>query len=94
MAQASASVSTVLLNPPANQTAAAPPTLKLRLQKPEKKGVSWTETTVDNEHLNKKKSKCCCIYKKPRAFDESSSESEGEDDHNALEHKSDKSQCC
>jgi protein phosphatase 1 regulatory subunit 11 len=29
--------------------------------------------------LNKKKSKCCCIYQKPHNFDESSSEDEHED---------------
>ncbi|CAF1121533.1 unnamed protein product [Rotaria sordida] len=27
--------------------------------------VRWTEETIDNEHLNKKKSKCCCVYTKP-----------------------------
>ena len=27
--------------------------------------VSFDEETVDNEHMNKKKSKICCIYKKP-----------------------------
>lgn len=55
------------------------PTLHLRLNKPQtKKKVQWTTNTVDNEHMNKKKSKCCCIYKKPRTFGESSSESEDE----------------
>ncbi|CDZ98642.1 Uncharacterized conserved protein [Phaffia rhodozyma] len=49
--------------------------------------VSWVEGTVDNEHLNRKKSKMCCIYHKPRPFDESSSDessscpSSGESDH-------------
>ena len=38
--------------------------------------VSWTTDTVDNEMLNRKKSKCCCVYKKPRGWDESSSEDE------------------
>ena len=33
---------------------------------------------VDNEHLGRKKSKCCCIYVKPRAFDESDSEDESD----------------
>lgn len=28
--------------------------------------------------MGKKKSKCCCIYKKPKTFGESSSESEDE----------------
>ncbi|XP_070581676.1 E3 ubiquitin-protein ligase PPP1R11-like [Ptychodera flava] len=26
------------------------------------KKVKWDEGTVDNEHMNKKKSKSCCIY--------------------------------
>ncbi|XP_078052662.1 E3 ubiquitin-protein ligase PPP1R11-like [Augochlora pura] len=51
------------------------PTVRLRLRKPKSnKKVQWTQGTVDNEHLNKKKSKCCCIYEKPRNFGESSSE--------------------
>ncbi|XP_060802822.1 E3 ubiquitin-protein ligase PPP1R11 [Amyelois transitella] len=40
----------------------------------ERKKVVWTEDTVDNENMNKKKSKCCCIYEKPRRFGESDSE--------------------
>ena len=71
-----------------------PPTLKLRLKKtdeePNEKGekakpkkldrkqVSWTQETVDNEHLGKKKSKCCCVYVKPKKFGESDTESEDE----------------
>ncbi|XP_050096607.1 E3 ubiquitin-protein ligase PPP1R11-like [Anopheles aquasalis] len=59
-----------------------PPVLRLRLQKPRsERKVQWTNGTVDNEHMNKKKSKCCCIYEKPRAFGESSSESEDECEH-------------
>lgn len=55
------------------------PTLHLRLNKPPpQKKVQWSTNTVDNEHMNKKKSKCCCIYVKPKTFGESSSESEGE----------------
>lgn len=68
---------------------AAGPTLKLRLVQKEKKcdkpdskkkpegrrGVSWTTDTVDNEHMNKKKSKSCCIYVKPKKFGESDTES-------------------
>jgi len=44
-----------------------PPTLVLELNDPTETGprVRWTEGTIDNEHLNKKKSKCCCIYTKP-----------------------------
>ncbi|XP_058446054.1 E3 ubiquitin-protein ligase PPP1R11 isoform X2 [Malaya genurostris] len=58
------------------------PVLRLRLQKPRSaKQVKWTNGTVDNEHMNKKKSKCCCIYRKPTEFGESSSESEDECEH-------------
>ncbi|XP_043826505.1 E3 ubiquitin-protein ligase PPP1R11-like [Dromiciops gliroides] len=54
-------------------------TIKLRKRKPDKK-VEWSTDTVDNEHLGRRSSKCCCIYKKPRAFGESSTESEDEHD--------------
>uniref|UniRef100_A0A3B4ZCZ4 E3 ubiquitin-protein ligase PPP1R11 n=1 Tax=Stegastes partitus TaxID=144197 RepID=A0A3B4ZCZ4_9TELE len=54
-------------------------TIKLRKRKTEKK-VEWSSDTVDNEHLGRRSSKCCCIYEKPRQFGESSSESEGDDD--------------
>uniref|UniRef100_UPI00398EF41E E3 ubiquitin-protein ligase PPP1R11 n=1 Tax=Pristiophorus japonicus TaxID=55135 RepID=UPI00398EF41E len=53
-------------------------TIRLRKRKTNKK-VEWTSDTVDNEHLGRRSSKCCCIYEKPRAFGESSSESEDED---------------
>ncbi|XP_065357008.1 E3 ubiquitin-protein ligase PPP1R11 [Calliphora vicina] len=61
---------------------ASQPVLRLRLQKPKSdKKVVWHEGTVDNEHMGKKKSKCCCIYKKPVAFGESSSEDDEECEH-------------
>ncbi|CAF2773020.1 unnamed protein product [Rotaria sp. Silwood2] len=43
------------------------PTLILELHRPTETGprVRWSEGTVDNEYMNKKKSKCCCIYTKP-----------------------------
>lgn len=52
-------------------------TIRLRKRKTNKK-VEWSSDTVDNEHLGRRSSKCCCIYEKPRAFGESSSESEEE----------------
>lgn len=64
----------------------------LQLNKPEKdkkedkKAVNWTEDTVDNEHLGRKKSKCCCVYVKPRRFrpagggDDSSSSDDSDSD--------------
>lgn len=57
-------------------------TLRLKLAKNKTKSnrrVSWTTETVDNEFMNKKKSKCCCIYHKPKNWDQSSSEDENED---------------
>ncbi|XP_019488331.1 PREDICTED: protein phosphatase 1 regulatory subunit 11 isoform X1 [Hipposideros armiger] len=54
-------------------------TIKLRKRKPEKK-VEWTSDTVDNEHMGRRSSKCCCIYEKPRAFGESSTESDEEEE--------------
>ncbi len=54
-----------------------PPVVRVVLRaKPKKKGVQWAPDTVDNENAGKKSSKKCCIYHKPRAFGESSSESE------------------
>eukprot|EP00013_Stygamoeba_regulata_P013888 CAMPEP_0177667248 /NCGR_PEP_ID=MMETSP0447-20121125/22017_1 /TAXON_ID=0 /ORGANISM="Stygamoeba regulata, Strain BSH-02190019" /LENGTH=151 /DNA_ID=CAMNT_0019173457 /DNA_START=121 /DNA_END=576 /DNA_ORIENTATION=- len=46
-------------------------------RKKTKAQVHWTNDVVDNEHLGRKSSKVCCIYHKPRRFDESSSESDG-----------------
>jgi len=36
--------------------------LKLKVQK----RVSWDPGVIDNEHMNKKKSKCCCVYVPPK----------------------------
>lgn len=61
------------------------PSVKVKLRRPKAKltkKVSWTEDTVDNEGFGKKKSKCCCVYERPKQFGESSeSESEGECEH-------------
>jgi len=40
--------------------------------------VEWDESVVDNEHLNRKKSKKCCIFHKKLDFGESDDESEWE----------------
>ncbi|KAF9543141.1 hypothetical protein CPC08DRAFT_716796 [Agrocybe pediades] len=42
--------------------------------------VAWNEDVIDNEGCGKKKSKICCIYHKPRRFDESSDESDSDSD--------------
>ena len=55
------------------------------------KKVKFTENTIDNEHLNRKKSKCCCIYEKPKIFgDPSSSSSDSDSDNNG----DDEPDCC
>mmetsp|Transcript_7358 Transcript_7358/g.14645 ORF Transcript_7358/g.14645 Transcript_7358/m.14645 type:complete len:168 (+) Transcript_7358:181-684(+) len=51
------------------------------LQEEDEKRVTWDEDVVNNEHMNRKKSNKCCIYHKPKAFDESDSESGGDSDH-------------
>ncbi|KAH8392948.1 uncharacterized protein ZK945.8 [Drosophila serrata] len=57
--------------------------LRLASQVPQTKRrrVCFHEGVVDNEHLNRRKSKCCCIYRKPHAFDESSSSADDECEH-------------
>lgn len=59
----------------------------LILKKKSKKQVKWSDNTVDNEHMNKKKSKSCCIYYKSKKFDESdsASDNDNEDDINSYE---------
>ncbi|ODN94180.1 hypothetical protein L198_05031 [Cryptococcus wingfieldii CBS 7118] len=57
-------------------------TLRLRGGPLQEKRVVWSKETVDNEGMGKKKSKICCIYHKPKAYDESSSESSSDDSSN------------
>jgi len=42
--------------------------------------VVWSDDVVDNEGAGRKSSKICCIYHKPRKFDESSSEESSDSD--------------
>ena len=55
----------------------------------DKQAVKWAEDTVDNEHMDKKKSKICCQYNKPRTLDSSDSScdshSDGEGGKNAYD---------
>jgi protein phosphatase 1 regulatory subunit 11 len=61
------SISTITTTETNQSIQTNPPTLVLELNHSNENGprVRWTEETIDNEHLNKKKSKCCCIYTKP-----------------------------
>ncbi|KAL8059870.1 hypothetical protein ABFX02_03G115300 [Erythranthe guttata] len=54
--------------------------LVLKLKIPKKK-VSWKKGTVDNELMNKKSSKKCCIFHKEKPFDEDDSDAEDNCDH-------------
>ncbi|KAI0324744.1 hypothetical protein GY45DRAFT_1331198 [Cubamyces sp. BRFM 1775] len=49
-------------------------TLRLRGAHRNRPRVVWSEDVVDNEGAGKKSSKICCIYHKPKRFDESSSD--------------------
>lgn len=72
--------SQTVLESEASAGGAPPAVLKLKLKKPRpSRRVQWSEETIDNEHMNKKKSKCCCIYKKPMNFGESESEDSDSD---------------
>ncbi|KAI3616387.1 type 1 phosphatase regulator ypi1 [Moniliophthora roreri] len=56
-------------------------TLKLRgATKKSRQRVVWSDDVVDNEGCGRKSSKICCIYHKPRRFDESSSEEDSDSD--------------
>ncbi|KAF5374513.1 hypothetical protein D9615_009097 [Tricholomella constricta] len=55
-------------------------TLRLRGGPRNKQRVAWDEDVVDNEGCGRKSSKICCIYNKPRKFDESSSEEDSDSD--------------
>lgn len=71
------STETLTLNPEdtAPSSSGHPPqqTLVLRLKRAKKK-VTWKEGTVDNEFLNRKSSKKCCIFHKEKPFDEDDSD--------------------
>ncbi|KAF9950257.1 Type 1 phosphatases regulator ypi1 [Mortierella alpina] len=54
--------------------------LELSGEPSEGRRVQWDDDVVDNEHMNKKKSKICCIFKKQKEFGESSDESSSESD--------------
>ncbi|XP_052091370.1 E3 ubiquitin-protein ligase PPP1R11-like [Mytilus californianus] len=89
MAEASAQAASpsVVLTAETQETRASP-RLHLKLRKPKNdKKVKWTTETVDNEHLNKKKSKCCCVYEKPKMFGESSDEDDDDFTCNCHGHK-------
>lgn len=54
-----------------------------------RRSVRFSDDVVDNEHMNKKKSKICCIFRKQRQFGESSSEESSSDSDSDLDSDSD-----
>ncbi|OIW08025.1 hypothetical protein TanjilG_20126 [Lupinus angustifolius] len=60
-----------------------------------RKKVSWKEGTVDNEFMQKKSSKKCCIFHKQKPFDEDDSDEDDIPDHSD-KHSHDHSEdgCC
>lgn len=60
---------------PIELSASGAPVLRLRGSGDARPAVRWDSAVVDNEGQNRKKSKVCCIYHRPRGIDESSSES-------------------
>ncbi|KAI3460669.1 hypothetical protein Pfo_017332 [Paulownia fortunei] len=73
----------VILETPSSSSQQQPQitdSLVLKLKRPKKK-VSWKEGTVDNEFMNKKSSKKCCIFHEEKPFDEDDSDPEGDCDH-------------
>ncbi|XP_075559609.1 uncharacterized protein LOC142591112 [Dermacentor variabilis] len=72
-----------------DQAAPAEKPLKITKKKSKqglRRVVSWTTETVDNENLNRKSSKCCCIYVKPTKFGEDSEEDDEGDCDNCRGH--------
>jgi protein phosphatase 1 regulatory subunit 11 len=63
-----------------------PPVLRLELAP---RRVRWTPDTHDNEHDGGRTSKSCCIYHRPRRFDESSTESSADESENGESSSSD-----
>ena len=74
------------------ETAPVAPTLTLTLSPQQSEEtqprVRFANETINNEHMNRKKSKVCCIYSKPHdPFKQEESSSEDECDVNAYERK-------
>ncbi|KAL7086327.1 hypothetical protein ACP275_14G332700 [Erythranthe tilingii] len=82
-ASATTTTTTIILETASSSSQQQPQitdSLVLKLRRP-KKSVSWKEGTVDNEFMNKKSSKKCCIFHKEKPFDDDDSDPEGDCDH-------------
>ena len=57
-------------------------TVQLSILTIPKKKVTWHESVIDNEHMNKRKSNICCIFHKKQDFSDSSCDEETSDSDN------------
>ena len=55
------------------------PVLTIRVLTNQEKRVTWHESVIDNEHMNKRKSNKCCIFHKRRDILYNSSSEESSD---------------
>ena len=62
-----------------SQTQTQTQTVEIVILKIREKRVTWHESVIDNEHMNKRKSKKCCIFHRSRSKYESSSEEDSSD---------------
>ncbi|CAN6996816.1 hypothetical protein IGI04_018506 [Brassica rapa subsp. trilocularis] len=87
----SSATTSVILETPVSQSQ---PTerLVLRLNRKKKK-VSWKDGTVDNEFMQKKSSKKCCIFHKQKPFDEDDSEEDEDNNHHHHDHDHNHEHC-
>ncbi|KAI5857131.1 phosphatase inhibitor-domain-containing protein [Tricharina praecox] len=84
------SVSTTQTSPNLQPSLRSPDgTLRLRGGPIEDRRVRWDQDVVDNEGMGKKSSKVCCIYARPRAYDESSSEEDSSSDESSSDESDD-----
>ncbi|KAM3308392.1 protein phosphatase 1 regulatory subunit INH3 [Capsicum chacoense] len=98
-ATGTSTVTLTLANPsestPSSSSQQQQPIETLTLKLKPKRRVSWKPGTVDNEFMNKKSSKICCIFHKEKPFDED--DSDDEDEENEASKKSqhgDHNHCC
>ncbi|VIO88215.1 Protein phosphatase inhibitor containing protein [Brugia malayi] len=81
--QSNSTITTTVVEEPINTTIAVQH-LTLSPELSREPRVRWSADTIDNEFLGRYKSKCCCIYKKPKKWNESSdsdSDSDCETEH-------------
>ena len=66
---------TIVIRAPANESKKQKEPKVINFEVKPRNNVTWTDDTVDNEFFNKRKSKICCKYEKPRTHPDDSSSS-------------------